>query len=73
MPDRASAALHRAWRMKKKQTDKARAEQERSLDEALEETFPAIDPVSMQQIITVGRVDRPFPDGVPRVKTEKMP
>lgn len=57
--------------MNDKQTDKARSEQDRLLDEALEETFPASDPISMQQSIIVGRVDRPILDGGPRVKTEK--
>jgi hypothetical protein len=57
--------------MNDKQTNKARSEQERLLDEALEETFPASDPVSMQQIITVGRADRPILDAVPRIKAEK--
>jgi hypothetical protein len=47
-------------RMKDKQTNKARAEQDwalqdRALDEALEGTFPASDPISMQQIVIVGR------------------
>ncbi len=35
--------------MNAKQTDKARSEQDRLLDEALEDTFPASDPISMQQ------------------------
>jgi hypothetical protein len=57
--------------MKRKPTKQVRFEQERSLDAALEETFPASDPVAVQQTVIVGRVDRPFVDGVPRVKTEK--
>jgi hypothetical protein len=48
--------------MNNKQTAKARSEQERLLDEALEETFPASDPIAMQQIITVGRTARWFVD-----------
>jgi hypothetical protein len=57
--------------MNDKQTDKSRSKQDRLLDEALAETFPASDPISLQQIVVVGRVDRPLLDGVPRVKTEK--
>ena len=44
--------------MNDKLTDEARSKQDRLLDEALEETFPASDPISMQQIITVGRTER---------------
>ncbi len=57
--------------MNAKQTDKARFEQDRLLDEALEETFPASDPISMQQSIIVGRAERPLLDGPSREKTEK--
>jgi len=42
-------------------TYKERAEEERLLDEALEGTFPASDPVSMQQTVIVGRMPRPVP------------
>ncbi len=45
--------------MNAKQTDEARSEQDRLLDEALEETFPASDPITMQQTIIVGRAERP--------------
>jgi hypothetical protein len=53
--------------MKHKKPAQPRSEQDRLLDEALEETFPASDPVSMQQNITVGRGERP-PIGDPRRK-----
>jgi hypothetical protein len=46
--------------MNDKQTDDARHEQDLLLDEALAETFPASDPISMQQVVIVGRVQRPF-------------
>ncbi len=49
--------------MNAKQTNKARSEQDRLLDEALEETFPASDPISMQQSIIVGRAERPLLNG----------
>jgi hypothetical protein len=54
-----------------KQTGKAKFDQEQLLDEALEETFPASDPISMQQLITVGRVARPLHDEAPGVKKAK--
>ena len=57
--------------MNAKQTDKAQSEQDRLLDEALEQTFPASDPISMQQTIIVGRAERPLLDGRSREKTEK--
>jgi hypothetical protein len=57
--------------MNDKQADKAQSERDRLLDEALEETFPASDPISMQQIIIVGRIERPSLDGIPHVKTGK--
>jgi hypothetical protein len=59
--------------MRRKPTKQIRSEQDRLLDGALEETFPASDPVAVQQTVIVGRVDRPFLDGVPRLKTEKKP
>jgi len=43
--------------MKDKPAERAR--QERLLDEALQETFPASDPVSTQQILTVGAATGP--------------
>jgi hypothetical protein len=58
--------------MNAKQTNKARSEQDRLLDEAREETFPASDPISMQQTIIVGRAERSLLDGPSREKTEKM-
>jgi hypothetical protein len=73
MAERTLAALDETQSMKDKQTDKARSEQERLLDQALEETFPASDPISMQQMIIVGRIERPLLDGVARGKTEKKP
>ncbi len=45
--------------------DKARLEQERQLDEALQDTFPASDPISMEQHGIVGDVEPPAPDAVP--------
>jgi len=59
--------------MNGKQTKAAWSEQERLLDEALEDTFPASDPVSKQQIIVVGRAQRPSLDHAPRVKTQTKP
>jgi hypothetical protein len=53
--------------MNDKQT---RSEQEQMLDEALAETFPASDPVAMQQRVIVRRVERPFAEGVSSVKTK---
>jgi hypothetical protein len=41
--------------MSNKRTKKVISEQERSLDESLEDTFPASDPVSSQQMLIVGR------------------
>jgi len=49
--------------MKDKPTKETRSEQERLLDEALAETFPASDPISMQQIVIVGQVERPLRGG----------
>jgi len=49
--------------MKDKPTKETRSEQERMLDEALAETFPASDPISVQQIVIVGRVERPLRGG----------
>jgi hypothetical protein len=46
--------------MSEKRTDTTRSEQDRLLDEALAETFPASDPVSMQQMVTVGRIGEPI-------------
>jgi hypothetical protein len=57
--------------MKDKQADDAGREQDRLLDEALAETFPASDPISMQQIVIVGRVQRSFFDGISRAKADK--
>jgi hypothetical protein len=56
--------------MSDKQTKKERLDQERSLDEALEDTFPASDPISQQQIIIVGRAQKPSFSDAPRVKME---
>ncbi len=33
----------------------SRVEQDRSLDEALEQTFPASDPIAIQQVSVIGR------------------
>jgi hypothetical protein len=49
--------------MKDKPIKETRSEQERLLDEALAETFPASDPVSVQQIVIVGQVERPLRGG----------
>jgi hypothetical protein len=54
--------------MNDKQTNKARSEQERMLDDALEETFPASDPIAAQQVVTVGRAKGPVIDEAPCVK-----
>lgn len=59
--------------MNAKQTDKARSEQERLLDEALEETFPASDPISMQQIITVGRTETRLLGDAPEDRNIRVP
>jgi hypothetical protein len=56
-----------------KRTKKATSERERSLDESLEGTFPASDPVSKEQVLIVGRVQRSPLAGGPRVKSEKEP
>src|SRR5579871_2845798 len=45
--------------MKRGPTEEARSAQERLLDHALEETFPASDPIAMQQIVIVGRFQEP--------------
>jgi hypothetical protein len=57
--------------MDAKQTRRAQSEQERLLDEALAETFPCSDPVSMQQMITVGRSEPPLPDIAPAVRKSR--
>jgi hypothetical protein len=57
--------------MTRKRTDKTASEQDQGLDEALEETFPASDPISMQQILVVGRAQRPTIAVVQRPKTGK--
>lgn len=49
--------------MKDKPIKEPRSEQERLLDEALAETFPASDPISVQQIVIVGQVERPLRGG----------
>jgi hypothetical protein len=49
--------------MKDKPIKETRSEQERLLDEALAETFPASDPISVQQIVIVGQVERPLRGG----------
>jgi hypothetical protein len=67
-PLAAFPAVGRACCMNDKQTNKARSEQERMLDEALEETFPASDPISAQQVVTVGRAKGPVIDEPSRVK-----
>jgi hypothetical protein len=59
--------------MSDKPTKEARFEQERSLDKSLEDTFPASDPVSIQQLLIVGRAPRSAVAGVPRPKGEKQP
>jgi hypothetical protein len=56
--------------MKHKRASECRSEQERMLDEALAETFPASDPVSMQQIVIVGEVERPLRGSGSGAKTE---
>jgi hypothetical protein len=71
LPARGSLLSGKSRSMNDKQTSKARSEQDRLLDQALEETFPASDPISTQQSIIVGRVDRQFPYDVRPVKTEK--
>jgi hypothetical protein len=57
--------------MNDKRKKKTRSEQERSLDESLEGTFPASDPVSSEQMLIVGRAPGPSGAGAPRAKTEK--
>jgi hypothetical protein len=49
--------------MKDKPIKETRSEQERLLDEALAETFPASDPISVQQVVIVGQVERPLRGG----------
>jgi hypothetical protein len=56
--------------MKHKRASESRSEQERMLDEALAETFPASDPISMQQIVIVGEVERPLRSGGSGAKPE---
>jgi hypothetical protein len=56
--------------MKHKRASESRSEQERMLDEALAETFPASDPISMQQIVIVGEVERPLRGGGSSAKPE---
>jgi hypothetical protein len=56
-------AFQTATRMKDKPIKEPRSEQERLLDEALAETFPASDPISVQQIVIVGQVERPLRGG----------
>jgi len=41
----------------------ARVEQDRLLDEALEQTFPASDPIALQQVSIVGRASKAVPTG----------
>jgi hypothetical protein len=41
----------------------SREEQDRMLDEALEQTFPASDPVATQQVGVIGRKTRAVPAG----------
>jgi hypothetical protein len=53
-----------------KQTNEARPGQDRELDQALEGTFPASDPISMQQMIIVGRVEKSSRNGVLRGEAE---
>jgi hypothetical protein len=48
---------------KDKRTSDRRSDQERLLDESLEETFPASDPISMQQALIVGRAPRGLTSG----------
>jgi hypothetical protein len=55
--------------MSDKRTKKPISEQERSLDESLEGTFPASDPVSSEQMLIVGRAQRSSLSGTPRPKT----
>jgi len=50
-----------------------RSEQERLLDQSLEETFPASDPISMQQILIVGRAQKPFQSAVFPRKADNEP
>jgi hypothetical protein len=41
--------------MRTKGKNLARVEQDRLLDEALEQTFPASDPIALQQVSIIGR------------------
>jgi hypothetical protein len=49
---------------KDKRTRDPRSHQERLLDESLEETFPASDPISMEQVLIVGRAPRSSAGGI---------
>jgi hypothetical protein len=42
--------------MRTKGKNRARVEQDRVLDEALEQTFPASDPIALQQVGIIGQV-----------------
>ena len=49
--------------MRTKGKNLARVEQDRLLDEALEQTFPASDPIALQQISIIGRENKTVPAG----------
>ena len=47
--------------MRTKGKNLERVEQDRLLDEALEQTFPASDPVALQQVSIIGRGSKAVP------------
>lgn len=47
--------------MRTKGKNLARVEQDRLLDEALEQTFPASDPIALQQVSIIGRGSKAVP------------
>jgi hypothetical protein len=49
--------------MRTKAKNLAKVEQDRLLDEALEQTFPASDPIALEQISIIGRENKTLPAG----------
>jgi hypothetical protein len=57
--------------MGRKSRDMLRSDEDRMLDEALEETFPASDPVSAEQRVMAGRIGKPSSSTVSHGRSEK--
>ena len=49
--------------MRTKAENLAKVEQDRLLDEALEQTFPASDPIALQRVSIIGRESKAVPTG----------